>query len=68
MPQMWGRWACVLFTLVGVGVLQYLPQTAVHRRSIREEMNAFFLRDLVNTGLVLDAKIHLAFDKRSQHR
>ena len=44
---MWGRWACVLFTLVGVGVLQYLPQTAQHRRSIREEMNAFFLRDLV---------------------
>ena len=27
--------------------LENLLQTAVHRRSIREEMNAFILRDLV---------------------
>ena len=31
----------------GIAPFQYLPQTASHRRSIREEMNAFFLRDLV---------------------
>ena len=31
-----------------VAPLKNLPQTSVHRRSIREEMNAFFLRDLVS--------------------
>ncbi len=31
-----------------VAPLKNLPQTAEHRRSFREEMNAFFLRDLVS--------------------
>ena len=54
LPQVQSASALELFRIQrsqasnGVAPLENLVQTAEHRRSIRGEMNAFFLLDLVN--------------------